>query len=751
MFRSTHLSVAVSAACLTLLPLFAFAESAVDKNQQLAVSSDEKNIEVIEVYAQKRKQKISDVSVAVSIIEGEGIDRQQLKDTTQLSALVPNLKITNNAGEGTPPAFNIRGVGMIDYNTSTISPIAVYSDGIVSGSANNLSVNLFDLEHVEVLRGPQGTLFGRNTTGGAILLRSKQPEHEFGGYVNASIAEHDTLSLEGAVNIPVSDSTAMRFAVSHQDYQFSTDNQMTGQPDGGLKQTNLRLIVKSEFDNLTITSKFHAEDWSGKPKPIASLGVNRIDGNGTCTPSQAGSSLCMDNFGNQVGGNDFWDVNADTADREHDTESWGASVQLEWQLDDDILLTSISGYSSLERFHSWDSDGPGNLVEGSMGTDDSFFSQEINLGVDIGDTYWVSGLFYVAEEIKQNNDFDLFRDFRPVPELAAIPAQFFYDNKLENESIAVYSQVDHKLNETFTLTAGIRYTDETTDYNANADLDTVSAFIPDFWHVTGSVEDDEFSGKLALNQQLDEHSSLYYSYSRGYKSGGYNAGYSTSPAQAAESEYAPEKLDAYEIGAYLQFWQQDARLHLAAFYYDYKDQQVFVNQTQGVAVDHVLKNAGDSTIYGLESELVLTPSVDWELRLNVGYLPEANMGKFNQHGVVVEDNRLPFASKWNVSGAIIHEMLVMGRDLTAQLSFDYQSDFYFDQEENPYTEQTDFVVVNGYVSYELNHALTLTVWGKNLTNTEHSELRFNSIAALGAVTELKAEARQIGLEASYKF
>lgn len=96
-------------------------------------------------------------------------------------------------------------------------------------------------------------------------------------------------------------------------------------------------------------------------------------------------------------------------------------------------------------------------------------------------------------------------------------------------------------------------------------------------------------------------------------------------------------------------------------------------------------------------------------------------------------------------------MLLLGRDLTAQLSFDYQSNFYFDQEENPYTEQTNFVVVNGYVSYELNPALTLTLWGKNLTNTEYSELRFNSIAALGAVTELKAEARQLGLAASYKF
>jgi iron complex outermembrane receptor protein len=753
MFRSNLLSVAIIATCFTLLSFSVLAETRVDDTENIKSLGNDDNIEVIEVYAQKRRQEINDVTVAVSVIDGEAIDRQQLKDTTQLSALVPNVKITNNAGEGTPPAFNIRGVGMIDYNTSTISPIAVYSDGIVSGSANNLSVNLFDLEHIEVLRGPQGTLFGRNTTGGAILLRSKQPEEEFGGYINASVAEYDTLSLEGAVNIPVSDNTAMRFAISHQDYNFSTNNQMPGQPDGGLKQTNLRLIVKSEFDNLTMTSKLHSEDWSGKPKPIASLGIKRVDGSEEpCTASQAGSSLCMDNFGNQVGGNNFWDVNADTADRKHDTDSWGASVKLEWQLNANMLLTSMSGYRSLERFHSWDSDGPGNLVEGSMGTDNTIFSQELSLAVGLGDSHWVSGLFYVNEDIKQNNDFDLFRDFRSVSGFEEISAQFFYDNKLENESMAIYSQIDYKLSEIFTLTAGIRYTNETTDYRAKANKDTIAFGLElDKWDIEGSVEDDEFSGKLALNQKLTQHSSLYYSYSRGYKSGGYNAGYSTSKAQAIASEYAPETLDAYEIGAYLQFWQQNARLHLAAFYYDYKDQQVFVNQTQGIAVDHVLKNAGDSTIYGFESELVLVPSHDWELRLNVGYLPEAKMGKFNQHGVVVEDNRLPFASKWNVSGAIIHETQMMGRDLLAQLSFDYQSDFYFDQEENSYTEQTDFVVINGHVSYELNPALTLTVWGKNLTNTEHSELRFNSTAALGAITELKAAARQFGVEASYKF
>ena len=161
----------------------------------------------------------------------------------------------------------------------------------------------------------------------------------------------------------------MRFAFSHQDYEFSTENQMLGQPDGGLKQTNLRLIVKSEFENISITGKLHAEDWSGKPKPVASLGIKRIDGSGDCTPSQAGSSLCMDNFGDQVGGDNFWAVNADIADRKHDTDSWGASVKLEWQLHDDMLFTSVSGYRALERFHSFDADGPRNLIEGSMGTD----------------------------------------------------------------------------------------------------------------------------------------------------------------------------------------------------------------------------------------------------------------------------------------------------------------------------------------------------------------------------------------------
>ncbi|GHE97438.1 TonB-dependent receptor [Thalassotalea profundi] len=715
------------------------------------VKESSADIEVIEVYAQKRAQSIVDVAVAVTAIDGSDIDRLQIKDTTQLANSVPNLKITNNAGEGTPPAFSIRGVGMIDYNTSTISPIAIYSDGIVSGSANNLSINLFDIEQIEVLRGPQGTLFGRNTTGGAILLMSKQPDAEFGGYINASIGQYSYRSVDGAINIPLSDTTAMRFAFNQDDYDFSTNNLMEGSPDGGLKQQNFRLIVKSELDDVTILAKVHQEKWSGKPKPIASNGILNLDGSGMCTPEQAGSDICMDAFGGQVGGSDFWDVKADTADRNHESDSWGASLNVQWHINPNIDLTLISGLRDLERDHLWDSDGIGNYIEGSMGTGNRLVSHELNIAYHLKQVFWQTGLFYLSEETKQNNSFDLFRDFRAIPQLATNAAEYRYNNVLKNSSMAIYSQLDYQVTDATTLTTGLRYTDESTKYHANADLDIITGLIPDLWDFNGEVTDGEWSGKLALTQKLNAYNSLYVSYTRGYKSGGYNGGYSTSELQARDSEYQAEKLHAYEVGGKLQNIIPYLQLNIAAFYYDYREQQVFVNIPNSVVPYHVLKNAGDSTIYGAELEMAYTPTNNLQFNINVGYLPKANIGHYQKNNILVDDNRLPFSSKWNISGSVLYETQLAGKMLTSQLGFDYQSDFYFDQNENIYTEQKGYTLANGRISYQASNALLLSLWGKNLTNVEYAELRFDSIAALGAVTELKGEARQLGVELNYKF
>nr|WP_232849770.1 TonB-dependent receptor [Bowmanella yangjiangensis] len=713
---------------------------------------EEQNIEVIQVKAQKRLQDIRDVSVAVTLVDGEQIERQQIKDTTQLAALAPNVKSSKVAGEGTTPSFNIRGIGMFDYNTSTISPIAIYADDVVSGGANFLDSNLFDIQRVEILRGPQGSLFGRNTTGGAILISSRLPEMEFDGYAGLSLAEHDYQRAQAAVNLPLGEQTAARLAINHLDYDYSMQNLAPNGQDGGMRQDSLRLLVSSEWDNFSVLLKLYSEDWRGAPKPIYSAGIlkNPVSGE-RCLPADVGSRRCVDSFGFAPATDDFWQTEADTADKRHDTDSWGTSLQWQWQLNQIWSLKSITAYKDLQRFHSFDSDGPGNFIEGSLGSDSEFFSQELSLSREGEYSFWQMGLFYLQEQLLQDSDLDLFRDFRAIPSLAANAAQFFYHNKLDNRSLSAYSQVDYYLNPQWILTAGLRFTDESTEYHAVSDLDVEGAFIPSLWDIKGEVEDAEWSGKLALVQKMSAQTSLYYSYSRGYKSGGYNGGYSTSAEQAADSEYAPERLNAWEVGArfYLPDWNMN--LDMAAFWYRYQDQQVFVNQTTGLSPYHVLKNAGDSRIHGVELSLAYTPFSQLMLDFNLGYLPKAELGEYREGDIYVAGTQLPFTSKWNFSGLMQYEMNLAGGRMLAQLGFDYQSSFFFDQNENPYLEQPGYSIWHGRLAYQPNEAWELALWGKNLFNREYHELRFDSIAALSAVTELRGEARQLGVEVTYHF
>jgi iron complex outermembrane receptor protein len=742
--------IASITASVLLAPVYSFAVAAERNPSETAIA--EASMEVIEVYAQKRPQPKSEVTLAVSRLDGDSLEERRITDTTQLSGLAPNLLASTVAGEGTTPSFNIRGVGMFDYNTSTISPIAIYSDDVVSGGANFLSSSLFDLQQVDVLRGPQGTLFGRNTTGGAILLMSRQPEAEFGGYVRAEIAEHDTRQLTSAVNLPVSAHTSARLALQHRDYQYSMQNLFPLGQDGGMRHNNLRFTVRTALENWVISSKFTLEDIDGAPKPIYSAGILAAGGNGALCPlSQVGSRNCVDSFGLTGPSDDFWQTVADTYDKKHQTEGWTGTVNLSGELAEGYQFKSVTAVKDLQRYHSFDSDGPGNFIEGSFDSDNEFFSQEVSLAVEQGDRYWISGLFYLQETLAQQNDLDLFRDFRAIPALAGVPAQFLYFNQLENQSLSAYSQLDQPLSEDWTVTAGLRYTREQTDYLARADLDTVPIYLTKFWDLAGEVADSEWSGKLALLQKLSTEYSQYYSLSRGFKAGGYNGGYSTSPQQAADSSYAPERLTAWEVGGHWLMPQQQLSVDWAAFYYDYQDQQVFVNQTSGPAPYHVLKNAGESTIYGLEMEMNWRPVTALTLEMALGHIPEAELGSDQSNPLFVADNRLPFTSEWMASGQLEYDLSGVVNHVLVQLGFVYQSEFYFDQYENPYTRQDGYTLWHGRLAYQPVPELELAVFGKNLLNKEYTELKFDSIAALSAVTQLRGEARQLGVGVTYHF
>ena len=363
-------------------------------------SDDQPNMEIIEVYAQKRAQKIEEVGISVSTIKGGDLKAQHVKDSTELSVFAPNLKISQNAAEGTPPAVNIRGVGLVDYNTANTSPVAMYVDEIAVGSASNQIVNLFDIEQIDILRGPQGTLFGRNSTGGAILIRSKRPEFEQSGYLSTGVANNNATSVDAMFNSAIGEDTAVRVALNHQNYDYSTNNIFADSPTAGMRQTNGRVSFLADFDTVQLLIKGHISDWDGIVQPVGSIGViaNPLTGE-RCSPAQAGSTNCFDNFGFNDGSDDFYTVSVNN-NSPHKTDGKGISAHVNWQLDSHNELISLTSYNKLKRDHAFNCDGsPARLCEGNLGLNTDLVTQEFRLQSQLAEHFLTTGIYYADESI----------------------------------------------------------------------------------------------------------------------------------------------------------------------------------------------------------------------------------------------------------------------------------------------------------------------------------------------------------------
>lgn len=728
-------------------------------------------MEVIQVNAQKRQQSLDEVAVSVRHLKGDDLAAQNIKDITELSGQAVNVKITQNAAEGTPPALNIRGVGSLDYNTSTTSPVGLYQDGVAPGSANGLNLNLYDIQSVEILRGPQGTLFGRNTTGGAILVNSKRPQQEPGGFVTVGGGEQQLFKLEGALNLPLSQHVATRLAVSHRDYDYSVNNLYPSAPQAGMRQTQARLSVLADYQDLEVFAKVHWGQWDGVVKPVGNIGViktpaNPATGQGVqlCSPAEAGSSLCTDAFGFNDGSDDFYDVAVNNnihGNSPHRSDSLGADLNLRYALSDTAQFYSVTGYSKLDRVHFFNSDGsPAGLAEGGQDLYSDLFSQEFRYHRQFDHTYLIAGLFYLREALTQDNFLDLFRDFRSVPALYPLAAQFMYDNQLDTRANAAFAHLDHALGADTTLSVGARYSDEKTRYRAIGTINVATAVgdqsgidLPG-WDEPGEVGGSNWSGKVALHHTWNPDFNTYVSFSRGFKSGGYNGAIITSQAEAAANHYGSEALNAFEIGGRAYWDNRNALLQFAVFNYVYQDQQVFMNQA---AVDpnappiQLLDNVGRSSIYGAEAELSWQLTEAFKAQLGLGYLPKAELKEFvDVAGSRITHNRLPFTSTWNGNGFFDYVLPLAGGELLLQLNLDYQSAFYFDQNENPYARQGGYTLWNARVAFE-QEDWTLALWGKNLTDKRYSHLRFDLMGLLGMLQDFKGEARQVGVDVSYRF
>ena len=715
------------------------------------------SIEIIYIEAQKRVQQEHEVSLSVAHIDGQEIKDLNIKDSTNLSMLVSNLTSSVNTAEGTPPAFSIRGVGNIDYNTSTTAPVSVYVNSIGGASSNYSAPSLFDVAALEILRGPQGTLFGRNTTGGAVLVKTRKPDFAKSAYVQAKYGNNNYSSLEGILNYDFNRNLAARVALKQLDYDYSTQNINDTSPQPGLKQQIARISLKYEDEVQTLNLMYNKEKWDGFPNPPGNIGINSLENPGSiCPPSLAGSTACADYAGFNSGTNDFWKVKVDN-DAPHTTDAQQFQLGYSREFSGSTGLKYFAGFSDSDRLHSFNCDASTNrLCQGYLGLDGEAWSHELQLHFNNDYVYWISGLYLFNEKIEQNNNLDIFRDFRALA--TAGPADFYYDNEIEIDSKAIFSQIDVKLSDTVSLLVGSRYTDESNKYRASSTINVPTA-IGDFtgvnvpgWSLTGQLDSHAWSGKAALNFQLNQYSHSYFSISRGYKSGGYNGGFAFSEEEAKRAEYDPEHLVAYEIG-YKSILSNDLRLNAAVFYYDYENQQVFMNQKSEqdlTAPAQVLDNVEDSKVYGFEADVSWQALESLTFDFGVGYLPKAEIGQFvNALGETVVGNRQPFAPKFNLNAFMRYTDENSLGSFSTSLGWKYTSSIYFDQNENPYTKQKSYQLINLDITQQLTDNFQLSLWATNLLDQEYSTSIFDLSNFLQMYEDFKGQGRQFGLSASY--
>jgi iron complex outermembrane receptor protein len=651
MFKKNALSLCVQASIFAGVASISTSTLAEDNSVKEKVVG----IEVIEVTARKRTENIKDVPISVSALTPKKLDvlGSSGMDVRALSAKVPSLLIESSFGR-TFPRFYIRGLGNTDFDLLASQPVSLIYDDVVLENALTKGMPMFDLERVEVLRGPQGTLFGRNTTAGIVKVLSKKPTQDFDATVSASYGSFDSTDLRLAVGGGLTNTLSARVALLQQDRGDWIDNKAPGfeQNDqlGGYSETAGRLQLlwepSTEFSALF---NYHFRDADADSR-IFRANIIKL-----------GSNDLVDNFDREV-------VYQDAASRNNQTiEMNGSSLKLAYDFGRHTL-TSVTGYESAEMFSVGDIDGGYGCGSGSCGgidsgpgfipfasetgakmPDHSQITQELRFSSnELGMFDYQVGLFYFDEDLTINNlSFDTFDSGK----LNGIAVQ-----NMETTAWAVFASVDVELSDKMNLTAGIRYSDDERVWNGTL---VQSPFGAPSFSENDTIDDSQVSGDVSVNYRMNDEVNLYGRLAKGYRAPsiqGRSLLFSTSHT-TAESEL----VTSIETGFKSTLLDNRARIDGSVFYYVVDDQQLTaVGGTGNVAR---LLNADKAIGYGfeLDSELWATDDLVFGASLSYNHtelqddtISVAGCGggctitdPLNSDGLVIIDgNALPQSPEW---------------------------------------------------------------------------------------------------------
>lgn len=559
-------------------------------------------LDKVVVTAQRRVESAQDVGVAISVLSGDELKARGIDNINQLQNEVPSLEVEPAFGSG-QAQFRIRGIGFQDYGTNNSSTVGVYVDEVSYGFPVQTQGLLFDLERVEVLRGPQGTLYGKNTTGGAINFITRKPTSEFDGNITVGYGTYDTKTVQGFFSGPLSESLRARVSFATEQGGAWQHNRLTGEKLGNKDIS----AVRAQFDlDATSRLKFNLTAHYGEDKSenqgLYLFTARPHYGYGADTDITATGWGLTPAFAQQIG-------KSVSAKPKKDNTASGLALTANWDLDT-VKLTSITSTESFHRKELGDWDGTAiNHADVYWKDDANVFSQELRLASqNQGPLNWVTGLYYSKEKLDEDWYTDFTRDYGVVTR-----TQYHQENRTQ----AIFGQVDYKFTNQWKGIVGLRQEEEKRSLN---NFSTATTPVQSWAAVAGqgaSLDTSGTSGKLGLEYQVDRNSLVYGSISRGLKSGGITA-HNTFNSLAL-TPFQPETLISYETGFKADL-SPSLRLNGALFHYDYHNQQ-FQDVTlspSGALVGKII-NINKSAVDGFELELRWKPLAGLTIGQSLGY------------------------------------------------------------------------------------------------------------------------------------
>lgn len=645
-------------------------------------------LEEITVTARKTEENLSDVPIAVSAFSGEQLEAMGVENSGDIALSVPNLTWNTEFGRASPQIY-MRGVGTNNFAPINQGPVAVYQDGVFIGPNIVQGFAAFDLERMEALKGPQGTLFGRNSTGGLINFVSKKPTIGAGttGYARLELGDWGTTNIEGAAGFDISENWAARIAgVSNKsDGEFTNNNPDADSEAGGTSDYSIRAqLLYDNQENLTVLLNLH--------RSFADPDVTPFKVAGRFGPASCASNVVVGQCQTAFGYADDPDLHTTNhQDDLEETENTGGFLKINYDFGE-ITLTSVTAFdeASIARLDDVD-ESPASDEWDHYTSDFEWMSQELILSGDNDLLSWHTGVYYYKEE----NEGLLVFDFPTDDTVYGPGTGFGVGNYIETEttSYAAFAQGVWSLSNTLRLTTGIRWTNEDKDipiymgytnrtdpnqdtlYRHLSDIDLVGGAAINFT-TSDSAEEDNISGRISLDYQFNEDVLLYVSAARGFKGGDIN-GAAVAFAEAAQIVDA-ETIDAFELGFKGTFLDGNLKANAAVFYMDYQDQQVTVILPGDTAAgEPAFQNAANSELPGFEFDITWAVSEQLTLIGSFGYV-DASFEEYDFEGGSFTDNRVPLVSEVEAYAMAQYDIpLSNGGYITLQADASYQSDQFF--------------------------------------------------------------------------